>query len=342
MRQRLVPESGDVPTEMYSLNKLINKANNPAQSEDTDFLDIWNMWPLQSGQFPLQETDSRQTHSVLVELVGDNLRLLYPLHNLPHFYTEPAREVEIFSVHHSVDVRLACVSLLQPAGEVSVSAKANKHWPLCVTSMEETGHSFTFYLFPVVKRNKELLYKLLQIRVGVMTRDHRLEIMVESVLRECRLLGQERSVEMINVLITRLGARPLVHQIVFNPVKKIFKKKLANKFSKLLKNLRLRDFNLGERFPVVKKISAPRVDERGVWPELDICCGAACSITIEANGVKLPHLGDTETEEDSSETDADSGSDKVSMAPAVLAEFLTGRSTTSPSPWTYSTWSWSC
>ena len=72
-----------VPTQMYKLHKLGREARNELVYTDTDFVDIWNMWPLARVEYDhSQETgDTRHTHSVIVEVVGSQLRLLYPLHN---------------------------------------------------------------------------------------------------------------------------------------------------------------------------------------------------------------------------------------------------------------------
>ena len=68
-----------VPTEVYSLEKM--------DDDQSDvFVDIWNMWPLQKGKYDRDVFDSKQTHSVLGEVVGSRLRLLYPVDCLSRSY----------------------------------------------------------------------------------------------------------------------------------------------------------------------------------------------------------------------------------------------------------------
>ena len=118
---------------MYKLHKLGQEARNELVYTDTDFVDIWNMWPLARGFTASQEVNSRHTHSVIVEVVGSQLRLLYPLHNWTKIDTASVtREVEIFSGYHSLDLSRAKVSLLHgPEGE-HVSKMFTKRWPLTV------------------------------------------------------------------------------------------------------------------------------------------------------------------------------------------------------------------
>ena len=200
----------------------------------------------------------------------------------------------------------------------------SKKQPLCVRPKEG---NVTFYLFPVVKRNKEVLFKLPQ------PREVQEEMKVEldrsrQLLEQCRLLGQPEDLaglQMINMLATRLGARFLTKQMIFDPIKRTFKKKLVSKLGRLLKNLRLSGFHLG-KVPIVTKVSKPWMDQRGLWLQLSITAGCGASITMEANSLNLPSADLIESEaeqesDDSEETEHQGGEEGLPLAAALLASF---------------------
>lgn len=312
-----------VPTEMYKLHKLGKEARNELVYTDTDFVDIWNMWPLTREFEHNQEVKSRQTHSVIVEVIGSQLRLLYPVQNWTNELIDSVTEVEIFSCHHSVDLSRANVTLIQPEGD-NVNKMFNKRWPICVKSSTNSG-TLVFYPFPILKRNKEFLFKLLRIRTGQLTEHDDLdrrcfnEDMVMDVIREYRMFGQEDpSLEMMNVVLNRLRAKLLFHEMIFRPIQKIFKKKLANKFGNIFKNFRLHDFDTGDRLPLVTKIEDPYNDERGLWVLMNVNLASGHkyrSFTIEANTLNLPDVPEVvEMSDLENSSDSDTDSEKEVMS----------------------------
>ena len=309
----LLNRDSKVPTQVYSLEKL-NEMWTEIDS-DKDFVDVWNLWPLQFGEYEARQYDEKETHSVLLEVVGQQMRLLYPVHNLPRSYAQLEGDVVVYQCHHSVDLTRAKVSLLQ------TDSRLSKRLPLCVNSNEPTG-SLTFYLFPIMKRNKEFLYKLLQRRsqeFPMKTKDSSVD--VKNVINEFKLLGQDHTTQMLNVLANQFVAKQIVEDIVLRSIQKAFKKKLVSKLGKIVKNLRLRDFDLGKHL-VVQKIGKPYSDARGLWAQLDISCGEGSSITIETNRLILPtHLQEAETE-DSSDAGSDTETGEVTISAAEIAQFM--------------------
>jgi len=174
-------------------------------------------------------------------------------------------------------------------------------------------------MFPLVKRNKEFLHKLLLIRSGrteldpSLDQESRMENLVEQVIKECRLKcfnkgREDHSIEMINVLINRLGAKFLTEEIIYNPLKNILTKRLRRRFGGFLKNIGVKDIDLGERYPLIKKVSKPWMNERGIWARLVISqTDEARSFTVEANQLKLPSRQVLEETSQSSESDSETG-----------------------------------
>ena len=315
--------STKVPTVMRSLSRVGKEAEEEENYSFSDFVfvDVWNMWPLEYEQYREEKCNTRMTHTVIVEVSGRKLRLLYPVHNLPRFHCELPNEVEIFRHHHLLDLDQCVISLTNPGPPSQLYSKKQ---PLCVRPKEG---NVTFYLFPVVKRNKEVLFKLLQ------PREVQEEMKVEldrsrQLLEQCRLLGQPEDLaglQMINMLATRLGARFLTKQMIFDPIKRTFKKKLVSKLGRLLKNLRLSGFHLG-KVPIVTKVSKPWMDQRGLWLQLSITAGCGASITMEANSLNLPSADLIESEaeqesDDSEETEHQGGEEGLPLAAALLASF---------------------
>jgi hypothetical protein len=216
-----------------------------------------------------------------------------------------------------VDLTRAEVSVLNPGGKTA--NRFSKRLPLCVKSNEPTG-SLTFYLFPIVKRNKEFLYKLLQKRkeeFPITNKDSALD--VDHVISECTLLGQDQTTQMINVLANQLVAKQI--DIVLRQIQKAFEKKLVSKLGKYIKNLKILDFDLGKHL-VVQKIRKPYTDARGLWAQLDISCGEGSSITIEMNSLILPSkLQEAETD-NSSDAGSDEGSDSETGEGTTLAAVI--------------------
>ena len=293
-----------VPTTKCSLARVGKEVENENYSSDFVFVDVWNMWPLEFEQYKEEKCNTRKTHTVIVEVnTGTRqLRLFYPVHNLPRYHCQLPEEVEIFSHHHLLDLDECLVSLVNPDPGRS-SQLYSKKQPLRVRPKHG---NVAFYLFPVVKRNKEFLFKLLK------PEEFQEETKVEldrsrELLEQCRLLGHPddlASRQLINMLATRLGARFLTKQMIFNPIKRIFKKKLVSKMGRLLKNLSLSGFQLG-KLPLVTKVLTPSMDERGLWLQLTITAGCGASITMEANSLNLPSVDMVESEVEQESDDSE-------------------------------------
>ena len=311
-----------VPTTMmHSLTRVGKEAEENYSFSDFVFVDVWNMWPLEYSQYREAKCNTRMTHTVIVELSSNRkLRLLYPVHNLPRFHCQLPNQVEVFRHHHLLDLDQCVVSLANPGPPSQLYSKKQ---PLCV---RPKGGNATFYLFPVVKRNKEVLFKLLQLKKVQEEMKVELE-RSRQLLEQCRLLGQPEhlaGLQMINMLATRLGARFLTKQMIFDPIKRTFKKKLVSKLGRLLKTLRLSEFHLGE-VPIFTKVSKPWMDQRGLWLQFSITAGRGASITMEANSLNLPSADLVESEaeqesDDSKETEQQQGGEE-SLAKALLASF---------------------
>ena len=303
----------NVATEVYLLDKLEDMGTET--DENKNFVDVWNMWPVQLGEYEAREYDEKETHSVLLEVVGQQMRLLYPVHNLPRSYVRLEGEVVVYQSHHSVDLTRAEVSLVNPSGKAAT--RFSNQLPLCVKSNEPTG-SLTFYLFPIVKRNKEYLYKLLQSRnkeFPMTKKDSTLD--VDHVISECKLLGQDQTTQMINVLANKLVAKQIVEDIILRQIKNAFQKELVAKLNRYVQNVRIVKFGLGKHL-VVQQIRKPYSDARGLWAQLDISCGEGSSITIEMNRLNLPsYLQKAETEFSS-----DEGSDSETEAEPTMTEVI--------------------
>ena len=79
-------------------------------------------------------------------------------------------------------------------------------------------------------------------------------------------------------------------------------------FGKIFKNLGLKDIDLGERYPLIKKMSKPWHNERGLWAQVVICeTGDKLSITVEANSLNIQSSHPHHTSSCSSEEDASPG-----------------------------------
>ena len=97
--------------------------------DDFKFIDVWNMWPLEFGQYKGDKCDMRRTHTVIVEVVKGQLRLLYPVNNLPRTAFQLPKDVEIFHHHHLLHLD-QCVVTLTNTG--TPSQLYSKKRPLCV------------------------------------------------------------------------------------------------------------------------------------------------------------------------------------------------------------------
>ena len=305
---------------MYSLTRVGKEVEESYSCSDFVFVDVWNMWPLEWKQYREEKCNTRKTHTVIIEVSGRKLRLLYPVHNLPRFHCQLPKEVEVFSHHHLLDLDQCVVSLANPG---PASQLYSRKQPLCVRPKDGL---ITFYLFPVVKRNKEVLFKLLK------SEEVQEEMKVEldrsrQLLEQCKLLGQPEDLaglQMINMLANKLGARFLTKQMIFDPIKRTFRKKLVSKLGRLLKNLRLSGFQPG-KVPIITKVSSPWMDERGLWLQLSITAGCGASITMEANSLNLPSAdlveSEAEQESDDSEETEQGGEEGLPFAAALLASF---------------------
>jgi hypothetical protein len=242
---------------------------------------------------------------VLVEVVGGQLRLLYPLHNLPRHYVEPPAEVPIHQEHHVVVLDGDLTASLQGVG----SDKLSRRWPLCLRTKDPSG-SLAFYLFPTVRRHKELLLSLLRSRAAGTGGDEAVAAMVREVVAEGqRVQPRDCAIEIINVLASRLDAGKELQRLIQTRIKRIFQRKVNNHFGQFLKNhLSLMDFHLG-RPPLLRSAELlageARPEGRGVWGLLTLTCGEGGSIVLKTNRLNLP----TEESEDSdSDTDSEGSS----------------------------------
>ena len=205
----------------------------------------------------------------------------------------------------------------------SLSQLYSMKQPLYVRSKK---NNVTFYPFPVVKRNKGMLLKLL--KPQEVQEEMKMELdHSRQLLEQCRLLGQPEDLaglQMINMLATRLGARFLTKQMIFDPIKRTFRKKLVSKLGRLLKKLRLSGFQRGKK-PIATKMSQPWRDKRCLWLQLSITADWGTSIAMEANRINLPSADLVETEAEQASDDGketEQGREEgLPLAAALLASF---------------------
>eukprot|EP00092_Neocalanus_flemingeri_P041582 GFUD01045285.1.p1 GENE.GFUD01045285.1~~GFUD01045285.1.p1 ORF type:complete len:358 (+),score=128.98 GFUD01045285.1:67-1074(+) len=220
---------------------------------------------------------------------------------------DPRVKVEIFSFQHRISLTKSRISLTGVQDE-SMARKFSKKLPICVESSDCSQHH-SFYIFPRVKRTKEALYTRLMRGHEKYEVESKVENLVDRVIRECRLKcfterREDHSIEMINVILNRLGARFLTKEIIFDPIQKILKTKLNRQFGKIFKNLGVKTIDLGERYPLIMKMSRPWHNERGLWAKVVICQTIdKRSITVEANHLNIPSSSPTHS---SSSEEADS------------------------------------
>jgi len=60
--------------------------------------------------------------------------------------------------------------------------------------------------------------------------------------------------EVLNVLLNRLGSKLLAENVFYGPIRKILKKKLRSRIGTLFKNYGLVALDVGQTFPIIKKI----------------------------------------------------------------------------------------
>lgn len=268
--------------------------------------EVVNLWPLQLGQFSEElflQHGTRVTHTAIVEVAGRFMKVMYPVNNMARKYEDISNdEVEVFTFHHKISLVKADISLTGTKDKPQ-SKKFSKSLPICVQS-SDSGHLHSFFIFPRVKRRKEALYNLLlRAQVEDKMESPEVEDLVEKVMRECRLKcgGEDRSMEMINLLINRFCARFLTEEMIFDPIQKILRSKLIRRFGQIFKNLGLKNIDLGDRYPMVKKMGKPWYNERGLWAKVVICETIdKRSITVEANSLNIhnsPNSSSTSDEE---------------------------------------------
>ena len=273
-------------------------------SSDCVFVDVWNMWPLEYEQYREEKGNTRKAHTVIVEASGRRLKLFYPIRSLPRPHCELPKEVEVFRHHHLLDLDQCAISLTNPG---SLSQLYSMKQPLYVRSKK---NNVAFYPFPVVKRNKGVLLKLL--KPQEVQEEMKMELdHSRQLLEQCRLLGQPEDLagsQMINMLATRLGTR----------------KKLVSKLGRLLKKLRLSGFQRGKK-PIATKMSQPWRDKRCLWLQLSITADWGTSIAMEANRINLPSADLVETEAEQASDDGketEQGREEgLPLAAALLASF---------------------
>ena len=228
-RVRLAATWG-APTAAYSLAD-VGREEVRDSGDSGDFVDVWNMWPVEQGEAPAAVT-TRQTHTVMLELVGSTLRLLYPTSNLPRLYAPPPEEVQVFAHHHSIDVTRAAIALTNPEGRPS--SLYSKRLPLTITTGE-----LTLALFPRVSCRKAILHRLLLQRRG------EVEVAASPGIEGVEVPGGEdgdMGLAMINLVVTRFGAQFLTRDVLLTPIERAFKQQVRRKVRRLLRNVSLRGF----------------------------------------------------------------------------------------------------
>jgi len=224
-----------------------------------------------------------------VEVVGSELNIRYPVDNMERDHVELDRntQVLVFNFHHKINLVKAKISLFGVEDKPR-SRKFSKKLPICVESSDcgVLGESHTFCIFPRLKRNKEALYSLL-IRTHMGVKEEQMVNLMKRVITDCETLDND--LECINVLVNRLGANFLTQEIIYNPIQKILTAKLVNKFGYIFKTLGVKNVDLGERYPLVKRVSKPWHNERGLWAKVVISeSNVVRSITVEANQLNIP------------------------------------------------------
>ena len=286
--------SWGAPTLTYSLAEV----GREGLGDSGDFVDLWNMWPVEQGEAPAA-VSTRQTHTVVVELVGSTLRLLYPTSNLPRLYSPPPAEVVVFAHHHAIDVTRAAITLANPEGRPS--SLYSKRLPLTITFGE-----LTLALFPLVSCRKALLHRvLLQRRGEAAAASTAAEESVEVAGGEEGDLG----LVMINLVVTRFGAQFLTREVLLTPIERAFKQQVRRKVRRFLRNVSLRGFEPG-RAPRVRGVGRPWRDARGLWVELEVSCMEGASIIVEANHLRLADQPASEAEEGEDE-ETEEGAEEV-------------------------------
>ena len=242
-------------------------------------MEVVNLWPLQLGQFSedlFLKYGTKITCTAVVEVENKTLKVMYTVNNLARKYSrEEEKDVEVFSFEHLIKLTEAKIYLVGLENKPA-SKKFSKKLPICI-EFTENGHNHLFYIFPRLKMRKEILFNQL---VSAQMED---EIdsegkgnLIKKVIKECRLEGlnegEEASLEMVNVLINRLGYRVLTEHLISQPLRKILKRKLKRRLGHLFNfGQNCVELVLGPSFPIVKELGKPWYNERGIWAKVVVC-----------------------------------------------------------------------
>jgi len=253
--------------------------------------DVVNLWPLELGEFSEElfaKYGTKITCTAIVEVVGRSLVIMYTVNNMARKYVmEDQDEVRVFNFQHKIDLTTANIYLVGLA-EKPVSKKYSRKLPICVES-KNNGQVQSFYILHRIKRRKEVLFNRLINAQMINEKELDEENMVDKIINECRLkcssgdeVRDDCGIQMVNVMINKLGWGFLTEEVIFQPLQNILRRKLKKKFGQFFKNLGLKNVELGDTYPLVKKLGKPWYNHRGMWAKVVICKNSCPhSITLE-------------------------------------------------------------
>ena len=90
------------------------------------------------------------------------------------------------------------------------------------------------------------------------------------------------------MLFNRLGSKYLCERALYQPLKRVMKKKLDSTVRRFFKNYGLVDLEMGEKFPLIKKVEEPWMAPDGLWLKAVLCQSSGVhSITVELNRLNV-------------------------------------------------------
>ncbi|XP_023340681.1 uncharacterized protein LOC111710774 isoform X2 [Eurytemora carolleeae] len=228
--------------------------------------------------------------SVIVDVLGQYLTIKFPTSNFSRFkslYSKPIQEIPVFCYTIKLDLTRSEIRIQMPP-ESNSRKIFSKKAPIVITFKEQT-----LYLFPRVGRDKEILLKIILIKSGLTylktnLRDE--DSLVDRVIRECNILGvqsssdPDHSMEIMNVLINRLGSKLVSEYTIDQIIRNVMMGKLNKYIGRFFNNYGLVDLYTGKMWPVIKKLGEPWFNLQGLWAKVILCQSSELqSITVALN-----------------------------------------------------------
>ncbi|XP_023340690.1 uncharacterized protein LOC111710774 isoform X3 [Eurytemora carolleeae] len=215
--------------------------------------------------------------SVIVDVLGQYLTIKFPTSNFSRFkslYSKPIQEIPVFCYTIKLDLTRSEIRIQMPP-ESNSRKIFSKKAPIVITFKEQT-----LYLFPRVGRDKEILLKIILIKSGLTylktnLRDE--DSLVDRVIRECNILGvqsssdPDHSMEIMNVLINRLGSKLVSEYTIDQIIRNVMMGKLNKYIGRFFNNYGLVDLYTGKMWPVIKKLGEPWFNLQGLWAKVILC-----------------------------------------------------------------------